>query len=125
MTIQAEAKTSVIDIVKLVFSIVFLALGLVVFYYLSEQMLLYRVLMLVGIFSVALFMVMTTEIGRNFRIFIQDAKQEVRKVVWPSRQETTQTALMVFAMVFVVGLILWVLDMALFWGVQILAGQGG
>ncbi len=125
MTTQAEAATSVIDVVKLVFSVVFLVAGLAAFYLFAEYALLYRVLALVLIAVIVLFMTLTTEKGRSFRVFMQEAKQEVRKVVWPSRQETTQTTLMVFAMVFVVGLILWLLDMVLFWGVQLLTGQGG
>jgi preprotein translocase subunit SecE len=36
-----------------------------------------------------------------------------------------RTTLLVFAMVFIVGLILWLLDMFLFWGVRVLTGQGG
>lgn len=125
MTTQAEAATSVIDVVKLVFSVVFLVSGLAAFYVFAEYALLYRVLALVLVAVIVLFMILTTEKGRGFRVFMQEAKQEVRKVVWPSRQETTQTTLMVFAMVFVVGLILWLLDMVLFWGVQLLTGQGG
>lgn len=125
MTTQAQAATSVIDIVKLVFSVLFLVAGLAAFYYFAEYALLYRVLALVVVVSLALFMLLTTEMGRGFRDFMQESKQEVRKVVWPSRQETTQTTLMVFAMVFVVGLILWILDTFLFWGVQLLTGQGG
>jgi preprotein translocase subunit SecE len=67
----------------------------------------------------------TTNLGRNTWNFFLESKQEVRKVVWPSREETSRTTLLVFAMVFTVGLILWLLDMVLFWGVQHLTGQGG
>lgn len=125
MTTQAQATTSIIDVVKLVFSVLFVVSGLATFYYFAEYALLYRVLALVVIGILALFMLLTTGKGRDFRVFLQESKQEVRKVVWPSRQETTQTSLLVFAMVFVVGLILWLLDMVLFWGVQVLTGQGG
>ena len=125
MTTQAESATSVLDVVKLLFSVLFIVSGLAAFYYFSQFSLLYRVLALVAVALVALFMALTTEVGRSFRVFMQESKQEVRKVVWPSRQETTQTTLIVFAMVFVVGLILWLLDMFLFWVVQLLTGQGG
>ena len=46
-------------------------------------------------------------------------------MVWPTREETMRTTLLVFAMVTVVGLVLWLLDMALFQGVRLLTGQGG
>jgi len=125
MSTQTEAATSVIDVVKLVFSVSFVIAGLAGFYYFSEFPLLYRVLGLVAVVLVAMVMALTSTTGRNFSAFVREARQEVRKVVWPSRQETVQTTLTVFAMVFVVGLILWLFDMFLFWGVQVLTGQGG
>jgi preprotein translocase subunit SecE len=73
----------------------------------------------------ALGMMLTTDLGRTVWSFVLESKQEVRKVVWPTREETMRTTLLVFAMVFIVGLILWLLDMFLFWGVRILTGQGG
>mgnify|MGYP000406136860 FL=1 len=125
MSTQTEAATSVIDVVKLVFSVSLVIAGLAGFYYFSEFPLLYRVLGLVAVVLVAMVMALTSTTGRNFSAFVREARQEVRKVVWPSRQETVQTTLTVFAMVFVVGLILWLFDMFLFWGVQVLTGQGG
>jgi len=70
-------------------------------------------------------LMLTTEIGKNVWLFVLESKQEVRKVVWPTREETVRTTLLVFAMVTIVGLILWFLDMFLFWGVRFLTGQGG
>jgi len=132
MNTQAEPATSVADIVKQVFSVVFVVAGVAAFYYFStdhtyfkEVRLLYRVLGLVVIVLMALGMVLTTDLGRTVWSFVLESKQEVRKVVWPTREETMRTTLLVFAMVFIVGLILWLLDMFLFWGVRILTGQGG
>ena len=70
-------------------------------------------------------LLLTTDMGHNVWGFMLEAKLEVRKVVWPSGTETWQTTLMVFAMVFFVGLILWLFDMFLFWGIRFLTGQGG
>jgi len=132
MNTQAEPATSVADIVKQVFSVVFVVAGVAAFYYFStdhtyfkEVRLLYRILGLVVVVLLALGMVLTTDLGRNVWSFVLESKQEVRKVVWPTREETMRTTLLVFAMVFIVGLILWLLDMFLFWGVRILTGQGG
>lgn len=127
MNAQAEevATSSVFDIVKQVFSLVIVAAGLVAFYYYSEFPLLYRVLALVGVVIAALGVMLTTAVGRNMWAFILESKQEVRKVVWPTREETIRTTLLVFGMVFIVGLILWILDGILFWGVRLLTGQGG
>ena len=132
MNTQAEPATSVADIVKQVFSVVFVVAGVAAFYYFStdhsyfkEVRLLYRVLGLVVIVLMALGMMLTTDLGRTVWSFVLESKQEVRKVVWPTREETMRTTLLVFAMVFIVGLILWILDMFLFWGVRLLTGQGG
>lgn len=125
MNTQAEAETSVIDVVKQVFALLLVSAAVVGFYYFSEFPLLYRVLSLVAIVVLALVVMLTTRLGRNTWVFMLESKQEVRKVVWPSRAETTQTTLMVFVMVFIVGLILWLLDGFLFWGVRMLTGQGG
>ncbi|WP_024298667.1 preprotein translocase subunit SecE [Methylomicrobium lacus] len=126
MNTQAEAQTSILDIVKQVFSVVLVVGGIAAFYYFSEQVqLLYRVLGLIVIVAAVLGTMVTTELGRSVWAFVQESKVEVRKVVWPTKDETTRTTLMVFAMVTVVSLILWLLDMFLFWGVRLLTGQGG
>ena len=125
MNTQAEATTSVIDVVKQVFSVVFVVAGVAAFYYFSEVQLLYRVLGLIIIVSAVVGMMLTTDVGRTVWGFVLESKQEVRKIVWPTREETMRTTMLVFAMVFTVGLILWLLDMFLFWGVRLLTGQGG
>jgi len=125
MNTQAEATTSVIDVVKQVFSVVFVIAGVAAFYYFSEVQLLYRVLGLIVVVSAVVAMMLTTDIGRSVWAFVLESKQEVRKIVWPTREETMRTTMLVFAMVFTVGLILWLLDMFLFWGVRLLTGQGG
>lgn len=125
MNTQVEASASIFDVVKQVFSVVFVVAGVAAFYYFSEISLLYRVLGLVVVALVVVGLVLTTELGRNVWGFVLESKQEVRKVIWPTREETVRTTLLVFAMVFIVGLILWLLDMFLFWGVRLLTGQGG
>jgi preprotein translocase subunit SecE len=125
MNTQVEASTSVFDVVKQVFSVVFVVAGVAAFYYFSEVTLLYRVLGLVVVALIVVGMMLTTGVGRNVWGFVLESKQEVRKVVWPTREETFRTTLLVFGMVFIVGLILWLLDMFLFWGVRLLTGQGG
>lgn len=125
MNTQVEASTSVSDVVKQVFSVIFVVAGVAAFYYFSEISLLYRVLGLVVVILVVVGLVLTTRLGQNLLGFVLEAKQEVRKVIWPTREETIRTTLLVFAMVFIVGLILWLLDMFLFWGVRFLTGQGG
>ncbi|WAR44327.1 preprotein translocase subunit SecE [Methylomonas rapida] len=124
MNAQAEEVTSVADIVKLVICPVLITAGVVAFYHFSDLMLLYRVLGLVIIVALSVGICFTTARGRAVWQFIGESKQEMRRVVWPTKDETVRTTLLVFTMVFVVGLILWLLDMFLFWAVQLLMNQG-
>jgi preprotein translocase subunit SecE len=126
MKTQAEAPTVLFDVVKQVFSVVFVVAAVAAFYYFSEVIpLVYRVVGLLIVVLAVVGLMLTTDIGKSVWLFILEAKQEVRKVIWPTREETMRTTLLVFAMVTIVGLILWFLDMFLFWGVRLLTGQGG
>ncbi|MCF6250757.1 MAG: preprotein translocase subunit SecE [Methylococcaceae bacterium] len=128
MNAQAEEASKVVDVIKQGLSLVFVVAGVAAFYYFADVpgfTLLYRVLALVVVVLLAIGIMLTTSTGKNIWIFSLEAKQEVRKVVWPTREETIRTTLLVFGMVFIVGLILWFLDMFLFWGIRTLTGQGG
>jgi preprotein translocase subunit SecE len=124
MNAQAEQVTSVADVVKLVVSPLLVVLGVVAFYHFSDLLLIYRVLGLVVVVGASVAIAFTTDKGQSLWQFVLESKQEVRRVVWPTRDETVRTTLLVFAMVFIVGLILWLLDMFLFWAVQLLMSQG-
>jgi len=113
-----------LDSLKFLIAIALLIGGIVQFYYFEEESQLYRVLALLGFVAFALGVVYTTRKGKNLWLFARDARTEVRKVIWPTRQETIQTTLMVIVMVILVGLMLWLIDMILRWGVLVLTGQG-
>ena len=55
---------------------------------------------------------------------MQSSRGELRKVVWPTRQETLQTTLTVFVFVLILGIFFWLLDMGLLWITRALTGQG-
>ncbi len=124
MSAKADSSSSGIDTVKLVLAITVLVGGIVGYYHFADKSLIYRVLgVLLSVF-LSMGLVLTTQIGRQFLGFLVEARVEVRKVVWPNRQETVQSTLVVVALVFLVGLILWTLDAGLFWGISRLTGQG-
>ena len=120
---EAKSTAQVFDVIKQVLSAIFVAAGVTAFYYFPDIQLLYRVLALVAVIGVSLGMVLTTSFGRGVGNFILESKQEVRKIVWPTREETFKTTGMVFLMAFLVGVVLWCLDMALFQGIRFLTGQ--
>lgn len=123
MNTQTEASTNVFDVVKQVFSVVFVIAGIAAFYHFSDVKLIYRVLGLLAVSGGVVAMLATTAWGQTITAFVADSKIEVRKIVWPTRDETTRTTLLVFAMVSIVSLVLWLLDTFLFWGVRLLTGQ--
>jgi preprotein translocase subunit SecE len=122
-TQAAEASTNVFDVVKQVFSVVFVIAGIAAFYHFSDVKLIYRVLGLLAVSGGVVALLATTAWGHTITAFVADSKIEVRKIVWPTRDETTRTTLLVFAMVSIVSLVLWLLDTFLFWGVRLLTGQ--
>jgi preprotein translocase subunit SecE len=124
----AKAETEVsnkLDTFKLVIAVAILLAGIGGFYYYADASLLYRVLGLVAMAIVAAGIALTTGTGHAIVSFGREARAEVRKVVWPTRQETVQTTLMVVVAVIILGIFLWLIDMMLLNAVQMLTGQGG
>ncbi|MEW7976096.1 MAG: preprotein translocase subunit SecE [Candidatus Sedimenticola endophacoides] len=113
MNANAEVESSTVDTLKLLLAVLLLVGGIGVFYYMEEQSLLLRVLGLLAIAGAAVAVALQSVPGRAVWEFATAARTEVRKVVWPSRQETIQTTLIVFAMVLLMGLVLWLFDMVL------------
>jgi len=111
MTGKAEATTaSGMDVFKLVIAAAIVLAGLAGFYVYADQPLLYRVLGIVAAVIVAAVIAFTTERGRSLASFMQDARTEVRKMVWPTRAETLQTTLVVFVVVLILAIFLWIID---------------
>ena len=111
------------DKIKIILALLIIGGGITAFYIYEEQSLLYRVIGMLIVVGIAVAVVMTSQIGKQSWAFLQDARTEVRKVVWPTRKETSQTTLLIMLSVVVVGLMLWGLDSLLLWGVQLLTGQ--
>ena len=90
-------------------------------YYAAES-LLYRVLALLALALVASSIALRTTQGAAFWDLIRGSRTEIRKVVWPTRPEATQTTLIVVAFVILAALILWGLDGALSWLASLVIG---
>ncbi len=90
--------------------------------YFGGESLLYRVLGLLAASIVAALVAFQTVQGKAFWLLLKGARTEIRKVVWPTRQETVQTTLIVALVVIVAGLLLWGLDTLLGWLVSLVIG---
>ncbi|QYZ65856.1 MAG: preprotein translocase subunit SecE [Gammaproteobacteria bacterium (ex Lamellibrachia satsuma)] len=113
MNAKSQVEVSSMDTVKLLAAVVLIVAAILGFYYFDDYSQLLRVLGLLFVIGVATFVAYQTVVGRTVWQFASDAKIEVRKVVWPSRQETVQTTLIVFVMVLIMGIVLWLFDMML------------
>jgi preprotein translocase subunit SecE len=119
---SAEAPASRFDALK--WLVVWALVGAAVYgnSYFANESLLYRVLGIVAVAAVAGFVALQTAKGAAFWSLVKGSRTEIRKVVWPTRQETVQTTLIVVAFVLLVALILWGLDSFLGWLVSLVIG---
>ncbi|PKI13506.1 preprotein translocase subunit SecE [Colwellia sp. 12G3] len=118
-----EQPSSSFDTVK--WGVIFLLLAGAVAgnYVYGEQSVLIRAVAVVVMVGVAGLIALQTEKGRNAAIFAKEARTEVRKVVWPTRQEAVQTTGIVLVVTLLMSLLLWGLDSVLFWLVGLVTGM--
>tara|TARA_Y100001960_G_scaffold36831_1_gene34631 strand:- start:1140 stop:1604 length:465 start_codon:yes stop_codon:yes gene_type:complete len=92
-------------------------IGLAVFLnsYFVQEPLLYRVIGVILLVSLGLLVLVTTEEGKDAFKITLDSRTEIRRVVWPTRNETLQTTLIVLVAIFISGLVLWGLDSLFGW----------
>ena len=110
MSEKTENQSNALDMFKWVVVFALLA-GLVTANTVyGELSVLYRALAAVVVAVVAGFIAASTNKGSAFLSFAKESRTEVRKVVWPTRQEANQTTLIVLAATLVMALILWGLD---------------
>ena len=125
MSEKAENSSNPLDMVKWL-----VVLGLLVGviagnHYLYEDVsVLYRALVAVAAVAIAGVIAATTVKGSAFLTFAKDARTEVRKVVWPTRQEATQTTIIVLIATAFMALLLWGLDLVIVQLVSFITGLG-
>ena len=122
MNTSVENKAGSLDWLKWLVVAALLMGGVFANWYYQDEMLLLRVAGLLATAAVAILLALQTERGKAIWSLLKEARTEVRRVVWPTNQETTQTTLVVIAIVFVFALILWGLDSLLGWIVSSIIG---
>ncbi len=110
-----ENVSTTADKAKLVLVAVLVVAALVGFYALTEQGQIVQWLALIGGLVAAVVVFLLSLPGRQLVAFGNDAWREVNKVVWPTRKESTQMTLYVFAFVVIMALFLWLTDKTLEW----------
>jgi|TARA_R110000782_G_scaffold25249_2_gene65775 preprotein translocase subunit SecE len=115
MSTKAELYDDRLDIPKWIVVAIIVVAGVYGNHYFAAEPVLYRALALVVLGLVAGYVALQTSKGKAFWALLKEARIEIRKVVWPTRPETTQTTLIVVAVVLVMALVLWGLDTLLGW----------
>ncbi|MGI9247277.1 MAG: preprotein translocase subunit SecE [Steroidobacteraceae bacterium] len=124
MTEQAQTSggPGALDTVKLVAAAAILLGGIAAFYVLGTYPLALRWVIVLVALAVGFFVALQSSQGRGFWQFVQGSRVELRKVVWPTRQESLQTTLVVFVAILVMGVFFWLLDMLLGHVTRVLTG---
>ena len=124
MTEQVQESATALDAAKLAAGVAILVAGVAGFYLLSEQPIWLRWIIVLAALVAAGFVGLQSYQGKTFWSFVQSSRIELRKVVWPNRQETMQVTIVVFVMVLILGLFFWGLDTLLGALTRWLTGQG-
>lgn len=124
MSANVEQSNSGLDIVKWIIAIALLAGAVVANNMFEQESVLIRAIGVVAAVIIAGFFAATTTKGKTFLGFAKESNKEVRKVIWPTRQEATQTTLIIFAATAIIAVLLYFLDMGLRWLVGALTGVG-
>jgi preprotein translocase subunit SecE len=122
MNAKVENNSSSFDIAKWLFVFVLVSIGVVGNYYFAAESLLYRVLALLVLAIIAGWVSLQTTKGKSFAKLVVEARMEIRKVIWPTKQELMQTTLIVVVFVLFVALILWGVDSLIGWIISSIIG---
>ena len=125
MTEQVQQGVTVLDTAKLVAGAAILGAGIAVFYLLPDLPIWLRWIIVLAALALGTLVGLQSSPGRTFWEFVQSSRIELRKVVWPDRQETLQVTLVVFVMIIVLSLFFWGLDSLLGFITRWLASGGG
>jgi preprotein translocase subunit SecE len=123
--VQTSAGASAKDTALAILAVVGVLGGIVAFYLYDEEALPLRVGMVIVGLAAGAALAWFSSYGREFLQFAQAARVELRKVVWPQREETIQTTVVVFIFAALMGVFFWALDWLLTLMTRFLGGQSG
>ena len=125
MNAKAENSSNPFDLVKMILAVAVLLGGIVAYYYFEDMSQLVRVAGVLLSVALSIVLFMQTRMGRELWDFIQGSRIEIRKVIWPNRQETMQTTIAVIGFTIIMGVFFWLLDMFLSWASAGVVSYGG
>jgi preprotein translocase subunit SecE len=124
MDTKADTEPTALDTIKLLAAIVILLGSIFGYYYYANESALLRSVGVLIAFAVAVWVAFQSAQGRTLWRFIQGSRVELRKVIWPTREETIQTTIVVIVFALIMGVFFWLLDLSLLWFTGFVTGQG-
>jgi preprotein translocase subunit SecE len=124
MDTKVDTEPTALDTAKLALALVILLAGIVGYYYYSELPVVVRALGVIVALIVGAWVAMQSAQGQVLWKFIQGSRVELRKVVWPTREETVQTTIAVLVFATVMAVFFWLLDLFLLTFTQWIMSQG-
>lgn len=125
MDTKVDTGMAALDTLKLLVAGGILLGGLFGYYYYADVSVLIRAIGVLLAFALAVGVALQSVRGQAFMKFVQGARVELRKVVWPTREETIQTGVTVLVFALIMAVFFWLLDIFLLWVTRLLTGQGG
>lgn len=122
MNAKVESNDYPLNWLRWLVVVALVAVGVVGNSYYTEVALLYRVIALLALGLLALWVAVNTAQGSVLWETVKASQAEIRKVVWPSRQETNQTTLIVVVLTILMAIILWGLDTFIGWVASLIIG---
>lgn len=124
MDAKVESKSTILDTVLLLLSVAILVGSIFAYYYYSNESVFLRTGGVLIAFVLAIWVAFQSAQGRTLWHFIQASRTELRRVVWPTREEAVQTTLIVLVFAAIMGTFFFLLDLLLRWVTLLITGQG-
>ena len=124
MDTKVDTEPTALDTIKLLLAVVILLGSIFGYYYYANESALLRAVGVLIAFAVAVWVAFQSAQGRTLWRFIQGSRVELRKVVWPTREETVQTTVIVLVFALIMGTFFWLLDLGLLWFTTFITGRG-
>lgn len=125
MDSKADSRPTAFDTAKLALAVAIVVGGIFGYYYYAGLPMVVRVVIVLASLAVAALVVLQSAQGQALSRFVQASRVELRKVVWPTREETVQTTVAVLIFAAVMGTFFWLLDLFLLTFTRWIMGQGG
>ena len=125
MDAKFENEPTFVDTIKIFLALAILIGSIVAYYYYANESALLRAVGVLVAFGLSVWVAFQSVQGQTLWKFIQGSRVELRKVVWPTREEAIQTTGIVLLFASIMGVFFWLLDLFLLWFTTLVTGQGG